>query len=464
MKERARLCAVALVALFAALAPAVAGAQDSALVSHARGLLAAGNPKQAYEELSAAQDRMSGQPEFDYLLGVAALDSGRLDEAIIAFERVLAVMPNHAGAQMDLARAYYAAGSFDLAQAAFEKLRDENPPPAAREAIGRYLQAIEERKHQTQAGWARYGELGLGYDSNITGVPVNFGAAAQQSFNLSGIEPTGNAIKRSAAFLQAGAGADYFRPLTRGWSAFGGGEVHGRGYAGESDFNSYAAELHGGGALNEGPNQWRFGAYYNGYWQQGDAPGDPQPTNDRRMGGATVDWRHALDSKTQVGLGLQLNAVRFPTNSVEDFDQVYLSGSWLHSFERKGVPLLYVTAFVTDDRARNDFTGATPGTTTSKSKNLAGVRSVLQYSLDPKVQLYGSVGLIARRDQDSFARSTTVEKGRDTYADATLGVAWTFRDKCALRLQYTYSRNSSNIDIYDFDRSEISSTIRCDMN
>ena len=29
---------------------------------------------------------------------------------------------------------------------------------------------------------------------------------------------------------------------------------------------------------------------------------------------------------------------------------------------------------------------------------------------------------------------------------------------------YAYTRNSSNIDIYDFDRHEVSSTIRCDIN
>ena len=41
--------------------------------------------------------------------------------------------------------------------------------------------------------------------------------------------------------------------------------------------------------------------------------------------------------------------------------------------------------------------------------------------------------------------------------------AWQFRDKCSLRVQYAYSRNNSNIDIYDFNRYEVSSTIRCDM-
>jgi len=32
-----------------------------------------------------------------------------------------------------------------------------------------------------------------------------------------------------------------------------------------------------------------------------------------------------------------------------------------------------------------------------------------------------------------------------------------------LRLQYVYTRNQSNIDIYDFNRYEITSTIRCDL-
>jgi hypothetical protein len=446
-----------LVAFTAAL-PAVATA-DPAAIDRAKAALAAGNAKQAYAELEPLQDRLSGQPEYDYLLGVAALDSGRIDEAVIAFERVLALIPNHAGAQMDIARAYYAAGSFDLAEAAFLKLRASNPPPAAQQAIGRYLDAIQARKAQTQAGWTGYGELGLGHDSNITGVPVDFGAAAQQAFNLVGIEPTGNSIKRKAAFLQGALGAEYSRPLSRGWSLFGGGEAKGRAYQDESDFNSASGEVRLGGALNSGQNQWRGTASYLHFDQEGDAPGDPKPTNDRRMGGLGLDWRHALDTKTQVGLAAQVNAVRFPENEIEDFDQVFVAGSWLKSFERPGVPLLYLTAFASHDRARNKFADGV----TTKSKNLAGLRGYFQYSLAPRVQAFAGLAVIHRRDRDEFARSTTVANGRDTYGEAALGLAWQFRERCALRLQYAFSNNSSNIDIYDFDRHEISSMIRCDM-
>ena len=208
-------------------ASAAVFAQDDPVVENARKLLAAGNAKQAYAELIAVQGRLSGMPEFDYLLGVAALDSGKIDDAIIAFERVLALIPNHAGAQMDLARAYYAAGSFDLAEASFLKLRQANPPPAAQIAINRYLDAIAQRKQQTQAGWTAFGELGLGYDSNITGVPSDFFAASQQSIGV-GFNPVGNSVKRSAWFAQGAAGGEYYHPLQRGWSLFVGGEARGR--------------------------------------------------------------------------------------------------------------------------------------------------------------------------------------------------------------------------------------------
>lgn len=460
MELSARLRVLALgLAVFAAGAALDSRADPQAL-EQARALLAQGNPAGAFGVLSPLEGKLSGQPDYDYLLGVAALDSGRLEDAIIAFERVLAVAPNHAGAQMDLARAYYASGSFDLAEAAFVKLRAANPPATAQAAIERYLDAIRERRQQTRAGWTSFGELGLGYDSNLTGVPQDFGAAAFQSFSLSGIEPTGNSVRRKAAFAQGAAGAEYSRPLSRGWSAFAGGEARARLYRKESDFDSYAGEVRAGAALNDGQNQWRMVANAIAYRQEGDAPGDPKPTSDRNMGGVALDWRHALDTRTQLGLGLQLNAVRFPSNEIEDFDQLYLSAAWLKSFERAGLPLFYVTAFVTEDRARNTFADGL----TDKSKNLGGLRSYFQYSLTPKLQLFNALGVVARRDKDAFARSTQVEKGRDTYGEAALGVAWQFREGCNLRVQYLYSGNRSNIDIYDFNRHEISSTIRCDMN
>ena len=196
------------------------------------------------------------------------------------------------------------------------------------------------------------------------------------------------------------------------------------------------------------------------YNQEGEAPGDPKPTNDRRMGGVSVDWRRALTPKTQLGASLLVNRVKFPDNPVENFDQVLASVSWLQSFERKGVPLLYLSAFASDDHAPNRLV---PDEDVTKSKNLYGVRSYVQYSMSPTWHLFNGLALIHRVDKDPFARSTTVEKGRDNYFEAVLGTTWQFRKRCGLRLQWMYSHNASNIDIYDFNRNEVSSTIRCDI-
>jgi len=457
--ERARSISTLVGLILAAgfLSPALANPET---LEKARRLLNESNPKQAYMELIALEGQLAGNIDFDYLLGVAALDSGKIDDAIIAFERVLAVNPNHAGAQMDLARAYFVAGSFDLAEAVFRQLAQSNPPTVAQQTINRYLEAIQARKRQTTPGWSGYAELGLGYDDNITGVPTDFGAAAQQSFGIVGIEATGNSVKRKAGFGMASAALEYSYPLSGGWGLFGGGEVRGRGYDGESDFNSLAGEVRGGAARNDGPTQWRLVAGYLRFDQEGAYTGDPKITNDRRSAYAQGEWKYMLDPKTQVGLGLQYSQVRFPTNEVEDFDQIYLTGSWLKSFETKGVPLLYLAAFVSDDNAVNKL----PDGETDKSKNLGGLRSYVQYSLTPKLNVFNALGFVMRRDKDAYARSTTVEYGRDRFGEFLLGLNWQFRKACAVRAQWSYTRNMSNIDLYDFNRNEVSTAVRCEAN
>jgi outer membrane protein len=433
---------------------------DPQVIEKARRLMAEGNPKQAYMELIAIQAKSAGNVDYDYLLGVAALDSGKLEDAIIAFERVLAMSPNNAGAQMDLARAYYATGSYDLAEAGFLKLKESNPPPAAQQAIDRYLDAIRDKRRQTMAGGSAYGELGIGYDSNLTGVPSDFGAAAQQAFGIPGITATGNAVKRDAPFGYAAAGGEYSYPIQSGYALFTGGDVRGRGYQGESDFNILQADGWLGVSLNSGPSQWRLSGGYFYFDQQGAAPGDPQPTNERRNANALLNWRYNLDAQTQIGSSLQYSQVRFPTNSIEDFNQVYLSGTYLHSFASAGAPMLLATLFLAQDDAQNKL----PDGATDKSKSLAGVRLYSQYSANSKLLAFGSLGFVYRKDKDDYSRATNVSNGRDKFYEASVGVLWQFQRSCAVRAQYAYTNNDSNIDIYSYNRSEVVTAVRCDYN
>jgi outer membrane protein len=429
------------------------------VLAEAERLLAAGNPKQAYMLLVAEQGSLAGNPAFDYLLGVAALDSGKIDDSIIAFERVLADNPKNAGAQMDLGRAYFLAGSIDLAEGTFRALKASNPPANALAAINRFLAAIEARKKKSQRGFYPWGEASLGYDTNLTGVPNDFTAAIESSFNLVGVAPTGNSIKRKAPYLAGALGADFEQPINANWSALITGEVRGRAYRNQSDFNSLFGDLRGGVGYTTGAHQLRLLAGFNRFSQDGQAPGEPKPTNDRRASSIGMDYRVMLPANQQLSLAVSGLQTRFLKNAIEDIDSVFVSTGWTKTFGVKGSPVVQFSGYFSDDKAVNKLADGQ----SDKSKRVAGLRGLFQYSLTENLALFNTTGFSQRRDKSAFARATEVEFGRDSLVESTFGVNWRFQPKCTVRAQWAFSRNDSNIALYDFSRSEISSNIRCDI-
>lgn len=452
-----KLAATALIALLISTTSRAGPELD--VLRRAQQLLANGNSKQAYMDLIAAQDQLADNVEFNYLLGVAALDSGKVDEAIISFERVLAANPNNAGAKLDLARAYFAVGSFDLAESSFRELAASNPPAETRASIDRYLDAIAAKRNQGKQKLFAWGETSLGYDTNITGVPADFSSAVQSAFNLVGVNPTGNSIKRKAPYLAVAAGADYVLPLNAKWSALLGGELRGRAYRREGEFNSGFGEIRAGGAWVSGQQNWRVTANANRFDQDGAAPGDPKPTNARTAATVSAEYRYAFSSAKQLSIGLSGGQTRFPKNKVEDFNSSSAILGWSQVFEGNSSPLWILNGFYSDDKAVRTLADGV----TEKSKNVSGIRHTLQYSLTENLSIFNTLGATLRKDKSAFARANTVEFGRDTLADAGLGVNWRFQSKCSLRVQWLGSRNDSNIAIYDYTRHEVSSNIRCDI-
>ncbi|MBI5436409.1 MAG: hypothetical protein HY937_04805 [Nitrosomonadales bacterium] len=70
------------------LSGSVLAAEDG-LLAQADKLLKGGKAKEAYVLLEPHQSELAGDQNYDYLLGIAALDSGKPNEAIFALERVL---------------------------------------------------------------------------------------------------------------------------------------------------------------------------------------------------------------------------------------------------------------------------------------------------------------------------------------------------------------------------------------
>ena len=71
---------------------------EQQFLADAESLLATGQSDAAYTLLTLRETDLAGNPYYDYLLGVAALDSGRHSDAIFSLRRSLAVAPEYSGA------------------------------------------------------------------------------------------------------------------------------------------------------------------------------------------------------------------------------------------------------------------------------------------------------------------------------------------------------------------------------
>ena len=142
-------------------------AQSDPALDQARKLMAERNPQAAYALLAPLEAVRAGQPDFDYLLGVTALDSGRISPAIFALERVLAVQPGNALARAEIGRAYLAAGEAENARSELAQVRATPIPADAAAAVDRLLGAISQLQTQQTTQLRTYVEAGLGHDTNV---------------------------------------------------------------------------------------------------------------------------------------------------------------------------------------------------------------------------------------------------------------------------------------------------------
>lgn len=447
--------------VLACLVAITAGAQD--VLDQAKQLMRQGKAGEAFALLEPLESQRAGDIDFDYALGIAALDSAKPDRATIAFERVLAINPNFAGARLDLGRAYFAMGSDDLAKAEFETVRQLNPPENVRPIIAKYLDAIEARKKKEQPAFVGYVEAGAGADNNVTAVSSDFTGGVLQAYNIASVQPTGNSIKRSATFSNAGAGGDYTRPIGSGISVYLGGDARERHYYRTAAFSTQQFDARGGLAFAMERDALRVGLQGQKYYQEAETPissiTDTGITNDRSTSGYTAEWRHVLAPGRQFGLFAQFNRQRFVTNAPQNINQDLFGAQFLNVWEAKGSPLLFLSAYQSRDRALLPLNAAG---TTDTSKSLTGLRAYTQYSPMGTLDLFLSVGDTARQDNSQFARSLTLAYGKDHTFDLTLGTNWRFVPNWSLRAQVAYYENHSNLSLYEYKRTEMSITLRRD--
>jgi tetratricopeptide (TPR) repeat protein len=416
-------------------------------LSEASRLIDAGRHGDAYDLLIRDLEASAGTPDYDLLLGIAALESGHPTQAVFAFERVLDVDPDNVRARLELARAYYDMNENEAAREEFRVTRTKQLPAGVEQTIEQYLTAIDSRLRAEEKIFRFFVEAQAGYDTNVNSATDTSQVALPAFGNLvftldqsaRELDSGFGRIRGGAAFSTKFMDRDDLR-------VFGGAEAYYRAAFSESDFSTAAGDAHLGlRYMVDDANALNVSVQGQNYQVGGD-------TN-RNQGGVNLQWLHATPSNTQYSVFGQMVAQRFPGQSVRNVNQYSGGVGVVHIYNRPGDPLVYASVFAGTDEELNDLRE-------DIGRTFVGVRAGGKYSLREDLDLIGGVNYqySGYNANDPLFQETR----KDHFFFLRAGLDYQVREQLKITPEVQYIHNDSTLPINDFDRWQLFVSARYD--
>lgn len=440
-RSRARPVAMAAAFLLVAAGTAVAGAMEEAAKR-----LGAGDAQGAYEVLKPEERSRAGNPDFDYMLGVAAIDSDRPAEAVAALERVLAVKPDHLQARAELGRAYIAMNEPEAARRELAAVSSQDVPDDVRATIDRYVTALDTGLSGGGTQIRSNVTVKAGYDSNVNN------STSDSRILIPAFAGLG--------FATLGAGAtsedDFFAEVAGRTSL-----THGlafdkklivdlnASYRANGDHDQFNQALAGAniGFAQRTPDHGTFAitAQLQSYWVDDEAY--------RYTYGALGQWSYRTRGNTDLALYLQYAKLNYPNNSVQNAHR-YTAGATIgQPLAGASEPYVYAGAYAGYEKLTDSaFDHLTYG--------FGGLRAGAEMTLMPKLRGYAVAAVEVSEYKD--ADPLFLEERSVVRADATAGLRYALRDGLTLGGEVSYTRSDSNIVLYEYDRVVASVSLSLD--
>ncbi len=411
-----------------------AGPAASLAAQQAEGTNTSAQAEQNYQKLASQTRDKAGDPAFDYALGIAANDARRYGEAIIAFQRVLAVQPDNAAARAELARAYALAGDVDTAREQFATVVDDpSLPDPVRQRFTGFVRQFENQISGGGTDISGFVDAKVGYDDNIntaTGLttitiplfsflgPGRLGAGAvatgdefyELSAGLSGVAALGRQDRVFASVL--GNWRDNFDSGTFDQAALTGTAGYAHSFA-NRDVVSLSGQVQ------------QFWLDDSGF---------------RTSYGVIGQYTKALPQGRALTVSAQWNRLEYDGDPLRDADR-YAAG----------------VGFVAKNFAAN-ITGGKEETRRqagdAQSNSFASANIGAELPVASRVAVVAGAAFDLRRyDQ---ADPLFLTERSDERLDLQAGLKVAVLDNLFLQPRATYSRNWSNIALYDYERWTVS--------
>ena len=425
---------------FSSLAFAV---QDSVLAEASK-LIAKRDFSAAYLLLEPLEAERAGDIDYDYLFGVAGVESGNTTRGAFALERVLALDPSNKDARATMAKAHFMLGEVDASKAEFNNVLKQNPDVQTKKTIDKLLNAIDKIEGTTTT-FSAFLDGGLGWDSNISSAPgINNIAVPVFGGALLNLGSSGK--EKSDEFGTLAGGVSVRHPFSLNLSAFGSASANAKNNLSE-EFDTRGMDFNAGLQYRYAQSTYTVALQNNHFYLDGDAF--------RRAYGATVQWLHNIDETNQAGLFMQYSRLNFVQNSTRNADRTIFGANYGHIFKAKFSPVLFGSVYGGKEEARDNLFDFI-------DQDISGLRLGGQLSFNQQWQLFSS--LSAEYRDNEVEDPIFLKKRKDKQYDASLGLNFIPARNWLVKPQFSYTKNQSNIELNEFDRKIISINVRKDFN
>jgi tetratricopeptide (TPR) repeat protein len=396
-------------------------------------------PEAAYALASQYRDQMEGDIEFDYYYGVAAIDSGHVNEGVFALERVVYRKPNHSLARLELARGYFMQGDDARARKAFERVLQLNPPQKVVTNIEHFLAAIRLREMRYRTTAKAYIELEAGTDSNVNAGPSDPLADSALPWTLDS-----SVLEQDDTYGSVSAGGQVNHPLNQHTSLFGTVDAALRHNATHSNYDNTLLTLQGGGQWQYEHQRRRLSLMLQQFSVDG--------AISRDLIGVSAENTWLLDKQHQLSLSLNAISLRYPEIRIKDSSQYTLGAQWLSATEKMSwLAALNLGKEVSDDRGIVARSQA--------DRTLYGTRLAAQWVVTPLTS-WGTNLTVTHSDYSADYLFGILPKRSETLVNLDASATHLLTGQWQLKGGISYSQNYANIDMFNYQRTQVKLGVR----
>lgn len=404
-------------------------------MQHLKSLFDTYQRKQAYAYATKFLDSQEGDPYFDYLYGVSAIDAGHASQGVFALERVLLQFPQDPVARLELARGYFILEEYARARQEFEDVLATDPPDSVKRTAYLYLDKIRLKEARYRTIFSGFAEVGAGYDSNVNSAPGD---------DFSGLL-TPSSTEQSDSFYNVAGQFKMGHPFSPGWVF----NVVATGVLKKnrdlSAFDTLTGTLQTGVALNSESSLYNFDLIAQEFQLDGNSY--------RTLLGANLGWKYDINQRSNITSGLQYADLKYDQFSVLDSRLMTLNVGYTHQFAARLAPVFYSNLKLGREDAKSSDDAAQANT----QRNIASLRLGLALSLSSKFIVQMSTGLqnsrYAKEQLDITGKTATRD---ENYITADLNLLWLINHDWRLDTRLSYAKNDSNLEIRQYDRKLVS--------